>query len=129
MISPPAGGSSAPGLDTCLRGRLQYRQPRRRHRAGGPKGEGHLLAMLLAVRERAVSLGEKRRDDAGLSGRGRGGQWGCGGQSCPPGMAREEAGKLSRAIPAPGLMCTGTKQIPLSIPPCFFLYLTPPNIW
>lgn len=74
MISPPAGGSSAPGLDTCLWGRLQYRQPRRRHRAGGPKGEGHLLAMLLAVRERAVSLGEKRRDDAGLSGRGRGGQ-------------------------------------------------------
>lgn len=30
--------------------------------------------MLLAVRERAVSLGEKRRDDAGLWGRGRGGQ-------------------------------------------------------
>lgn len=82
MISPPAGGSSDPGRDTCLWGRLQYRSPHGCRRAGGPEGEGQLPALPLAVCERVVSLGEKRRGGAGLLGRGA-----VGARAAPQGMA------------------------------------------
>lgn len=54
---------------------------------GGPGGEGQLPALPLAVCERVVSLGENRCGGPRLLGRGRGGDWGRGGQRHPPGMA------------------------------------------